>query len=97
MALHLELKFVISHFVYIGTHGIFQVSSWKSVFVFRLLKFIEDAVCGIKRILIFDWKFSVYLPFIFSNLGSGIPYLQVYTEYFKFPLNKNIILLLSLS
>ena len=46
MILHLEYKLGISHFVYIGAHGIFQVSSWKSVFVFRLLNFNEDQVRG---------------------------------------------------
>ena len=49
MVLHLEFKFVIGHFVYIGAHGIFRVSSWKRVFVFRVLKFNEDEVCGILR------------------------------------------------
>ena len=44
MVLHLEFKFVITHFVYAGAHGIFQVSSWKSVFVFYLLIFTEDEV-----------------------------------------------------
>ena len=28
--------------------------------------------CGIKRICRFDWKVSLYLPFIFSHLGSVI-------------------------
>ena len=49
MILHLEFKFVIGHFVYIEAHGIFQVSSWKRAFVFRVLKFNEDEVCGILR------------------------------------------------
>ena len=79
MILYLEFKLVLSHFVFIGTHGIFQVSFWKSVFLFRLLKFNEDEVRymwrGIKRICRFDWKVSVYLPFIFSNLGPVISYL----------------------
>ena len=69
MVLHLEFKFVISHFACIGAHGIFQVS-WKSVCVFRLLKFNEDEVRGIKKILRFDWNFSIYLPFIPSLLTS---------------------------
>ena len=38
---------MISHFLYIGAHGIFQVSSWKIVFVFRLSKFNEDEVRGV--------------------------------------------------
>ena len=40
---------MIGHFVYIEAHGIFQVSSWKRAFVFRVLKFNEDEVCGILR------------------------------------------------
>ena len=44
MVLHLEFKFVITHFVDVGAHGIFQVSSRKSVFVFYLLIFTEDEV-----------------------------------------------------
>ena len=44
MILHLEFKLAISHFVCIGTRGTFQVSSWKSVFLFRLSKLNEDEV-----------------------------------------------------
>ena len=44
MVLYLEFKLVFSHFVYIETHGTFQVSSWKSVFLFLLLKLNEDEV-----------------------------------------------------
>ena len=44
---HLEFRLVISHFVCIGTHGTFQVSSWKSVFLFGLLKLDEDEVGGV--------------------------------------------------
>ena len=44
MILQLEFKLVISHFVCIGTHGTFQDSSWKSVFLFRLSKLNEDEV-----------------------------------------------------
>ena len=44
MVLHLEFKFMITHFVYVGAHGIFQVSSWKSFFAFYLLIFTEDEV-----------------------------------------------------
>ena len=51
----------------------------------------EDLTTRISR---FDRKFSVYFPFIFSNLGSGIPCLQVCTEYFKFPLKKRFLVLL---
>ena len=36
----------ITTFVYIGAYSIFQVSSWKRVFVFRLLKFNEGEVRG---------------------------------------------------
>ena len=53
--------------------------TWKSVFVFRFLKFNEDEIRGIKMILRFNWKFFVNLPFMFSNLGSGIPILEVCT------------------
>ena len=71
MIRHLESKLVISNFVYIVAHGIFQVSSWKTFFVFRLSKFNEDEVRGVllrgSAGLISD-----YLPFIFSNLGSAI-------------------------
>ena len=35
---------MITHFVYVGAHGIFQVSSWKSFFAFYLLIFTEDEV-----------------------------------------------------
>ena len=42
MILHVEFKIVFSHFVHIGTHGTFHVFSWKSVFLFRLSKLIED-------------------------------------------------------
>ena len=47
MILHLEFKLVISHFVCIGTHGTFQVSSWESVFLFGLLKLDEDELGGV--------------------------------------------------
>ena len=33
-----------THFVYVGAHGIFQVSSWKSFFALYLLIFTEDEV-----------------------------------------------------
>ena len=38
---------MFSHFVYIGTHGTFQVSSRKSVFMFRLSKLNEVEVRGV--------------------------------------------------
>ena len=38
---------MISHFMYMGTHVTFQVSSWKSVFLFRLSKLSEDEVHGV--------------------------------------------------
>ena len=38
---------MVSHFSYIGAHGIFQVSSWKSVFASRLWDFNEDEVHGV--------------------------------------------------
>ena len=38
---------MLSHFVFIGNLGIFHVSSWKSVLLFRLLKFNEDKVRGV--------------------------------------------------
>ena len=60
MILHLEFKLVFSHFVYIGTHGTFQVSSWKSVFVFRLWNFNEDEVHEV------GWGFC--LPFVYIFL-----------------------------
>ena len=66
-------KFVNIHFVFIGAHGITQVSC-KSVFVFCLLKFNQDEVRDIKRTLRFDWKFSVYLPLC--------------TRYYKIPSDK---------
>ena len=44
MVLLLEFKFMITHFVYVGAHGIFQVSSWKSFFALYLLIFTEDEV-----------------------------------------------------
>ena len=44
MILYIEFKLVLSHFAFIGTHGIFQVSSWKSIVLFRLLKFNEHEV-----------------------------------------------------
>ena len=47
MILYIEFKLVLSHFVFIGTHGIFQVSSWKSVFLLHLLKLDEDEVQGV--------------------------------------------------
>ena len=47
MILYLEFKLVFSHFVYIETHGTIQVSWWKSVFLFRLLKLNEDEVRGV--------------------------------------------------
>ena len=87
MVLHLEFKFVITHFAYVGGFGIYDVS-WNIDFVFHLMKFNEDELRDIKRVLRFDWNFSVYLPFIFSNLGFGILCLQVGTEYFKFPVTK---------
>ena len=46
-----------------------------------------DAAFGFLR---FDWNFFVYLPFILSNLGSGIPCLPVWTECFKFSLKKRL-------
>ena len=46
LILHLEFKILFSHFAYIGTHDTFQVSSWKSVSLFRLSKLNEDEVCG---------------------------------------------------
>ena len=33
--------------MYMGTHVTFQVSSWKSVFLFRLSKLSEDEVHGV--------------------------------------------------
>ena len=78
---------MISHFAYVGGFGIFEVS-WNSYFVFHLMKFNEDEPRDIKRVLRVDWNFSVYLPFIFSNLGFGILSLQVGTEYFKFTVTK---------
>ena len=44
MVLHLEFKVMTTHFVYVGAHGIFQVSSWKSFFALYLLIFTEDEV-----------------------------------------------------
>ena len=44
MVLNLEFKFMITHFMYVGAHGIFQVSSWKNFFAFYLLIFTEDEV-----------------------------------------------------
>ena len=44
MVLNLEFKFMITDFAYVGVHGIFQVSSWKSFFAFYLLIFTEDEV-----------------------------------------------------
>ena len=76
--LHLEFKILFSHFAYVGTQDTFQVSSWKSVSVFRLSKLNEDEVCGSAdsiEICRFDWKVFVYLPFIFSNLVSVTSYL----------------------
>ena len=46
MILYLEFKLVFSRFVYIETHGTFQISSCKSVFLFHLLKLNEDEVRG---------------------------------------------------
>ena len=54
---HLEPKLVISHFVYIGTHGIFQVSSWKSVLGFAYRNSMKMRY--IAYICRFDWKVSV--------------------------------------
>ena len=47
MILYLEFKLVLSHFVYTEAHATFQVSCWKSVFLFRLLKLNEDEVRGV--------------------------------------------------
>ena len=44
MILHLDFRLVISHFVCIGTHGTFQFSSWKSIFLFHFSKLNEDEV-----------------------------------------------------
>ena len=59
MILQLEFKLVISHFVCIGTHGTFQVSSWKSVFLFRLLKLNEDEV---RSVVLGGSTFRSYSP-----------------------------------
>ena len=42
------------------------------------------------HLLTLRFIFFVHLPFIFSNLGSGIPCLPVWTECFKFSLKKRL-------
>ena len=74
MILHLEFKLVISHFVCIGTRGRFRFSSWKSVFLFRLLKLNEDEVPSVvlRRSADLIWRFlSTFRSY---SLIEGLPF-----------------------